>query len=59
MLKEMFHHERSITDQVNFTLKFFRNLRHHLIKIAQAWNLAEGKNIESQMTNWNKKCRNV
>ena len=47
----MFHHQRSTTDQVDFTLKFFRNLRHHLIKIAQAWNLAEGKSMESQMTN--------
>ena len=55
MLKEMFHHQRSITDQVDFTLNFFRNLRHYLIKIVQAWNLTLGKTIESQLTNWNKK----
>ena len=59
MLKEIFHHQRSITDQVDFTLNFFRNLRHYLIKIAQAWNLAQGKTIESQMTNWDKKLYSV
>ena len=59
MLKEIFHHQRSITDQVDFTLNFFRNLRHYLMKIAQAWNLAQGKTIESQMTNWDKKLYSV
>ena len=42
-------------DQADFTLNFFRNLRHYLLKIVQAWNLAQGKTIESQMTNWDKK----
>ena len=59
MLKEIFHHQRSITDQVDFTLNFFRNLRHYLMKIAQAWNLAQGKTIESQITNWDKKLYSV
>ena len=59
MLKEIFHHQRSITDQVDFTLNFFRNFIQYLIKIAQAWTLAEGKTIESQMTNWNKKLHCV
>ena len=59
MLKEIFPHQRSITDQADFTLNFFRNLRHYLLKIVQAWNLAQGKTIESQMTNWDKKWYGV
>ena len=59
MLKEIFHHQRSITDQVDFTLNSSRNLRHYLIKIAQAWKLAQEKTIESQMTKWAKKLCSV
>ena len=55
MLKEIFHHQRSIMDKVDFILIFFIILGHFLIKIAQAWNLAQGKIIDSQMANWNKK----
>ena len=59
MLKEIFHHQRNSTDQVDFTFNFFRNWRHYLIKIAQAWNLAQGKPIESQMVNSDKKLSSV
>ena len=40
-------------------LRFFRNLRCYLIKIVQAWNVAQGKTIKSQMTNWDKKLYSV